>query len=91
MINFFWQLFCAMDLDLSNKKRAMEEGPDEEFNALEYENFCTLQLTLEEEWDRLEEINSLKDVREFTFAEQIDEGTDKDEPSPYTFDDSREF
>lgn len=55
MINFFWQLFCAMDLDLSNKKRAMEEGPDEEFNALEYENLCTLHITLDEQWGYMED------------------------------------
>lgn len=81
MINFFWQLNCAMDFDITNKKRAMEEGPDEEFNILEYENLCTLQLTLEEEWVKLEDIKydkwleristtDLVDVREFTNAEQ---------------------
>jgi len=72
--NFFWQLNCAMDLDLSNKKRAMEEGPDEAFNGLEYEHLCTLQFTLEEEWasfeDHYYENVILGDVREFTFAEQ---------------------
>lgn len=58
MINFsefFWRLFCAMDLEITIKKRVMEEGPYEEFNNLEYENLCTLHTILEEEWNRMDE------------------------------------
>jgi hypothetical protein len=52
--NFFWQLFCAMDLDITNQLKA-EAGSLTVCDEPDYFELLDLQMLLDQCWYRMED------------------------------------